>query len=62
MNSVMMTERGGWVYAPTISALRDVLAHMEREGVGLYEPLLISHLENALGTYIVSPLNREVTE
>lgn len=49
--------RGAWVYAPNITTIREIMDTMEAAGVALDEPLTISHLANALGTFTFQPLN-----
>lgn len=49
--------RGAWVTYPNIATLREVLDLMEQHGVAVDEPLTISHLANALGTFTFRPLH-----
>lgn len=56
---VRVNEATAWVTVPTIHKLRIALKEMEMSGVNVDSPLTISHLANALGTFVVSELNTE---
>ena len=47
------------ITVPTISKLRIALKEMEMSGVNVDSPLTISHLANALGTFVIRELNTE---
>jgi hypothetical protein len=53
---VRINEASAWVTVPTISKLRVALDQMEAAGVDVESPLTISHLANALGTFVISEL------
>ena len=58
---VRVDEATAWVTVPTIHKLRIALKEMEMSGVSVDSPLTISHLANALGTFVIRELNTEET-
>lgn len=55
--NVVVNEKVQMIYAPSINKLIEALQKMESAGVDRDAPLVISHLENALGTFAIYELN-----
>lgn len=56
--NVIVNEKLQLLNAPTITTLIEALKKMEAAGVDTDSPLVISHLENALGTFAIYELNK----
>jgi hypothetical protein len=56
---VRVDETTAWVTVPTIRKLRVALDELQAAGVPENSPLTISHLANALGTFVISELKEK---
>ena len=54
---ITINDKVQMVYAPSINKLYEALEKMAVAGVDRNAPLVISHLENALGTFAIYELN-----